>query len=302
VHWKLKVLTQFALSRLPAGEQMNYFLQTLHGSHSEANIFHRIGTIAKRLAFLCEQRTIHGTRVLEVGTGWAPLNPLLLYMLGATEIHSYDHARHLRLRVARRCVAALERAIPSLAKVLPVEAAALHRRMRPLKCASTLDELLARAGIIYKAPADACRSGVTDKSIDVFYTYAVLEHVPREAVIGLAKESARVLKPDGIAFHAIGCHDHYNGYGVSKVNFLQYPEWAWKLFVKNRISYHNRMREKEYLAIFRSFGAEMVAVQSLIDPSDVERVRQMKVDKQFKGMSAEELAVTGSIVIYRLAC
>jgi hypothetical protein len=302
MHWKLKVLTQFALSRLPAGEQMNYLLQTLDGSHSDANIFRSIGTIAKRLAFLCEQRMVQGARVLEVGTGWAPLNPLLLYMLGADEIHTYDHVRHLRFSLAKRCVAALDRAISSLAATLPVDVAALHRRLEPLKCAGTLDELLARAHIIYKAPADACQSGLEDRSIDLFYTYAVLEHVSRKVVIGLAKESARVLKPSGTAFHVIGCHDHYNSCGVSKVNFLQYPEWAWKFFVKNRISYHNRMREKEYLAIFRSYGAEIVAVRSEIDPSDVERVRHMKVDKQFEGMTAEELAVTGSVVIYRLAC
>ena len=85
------------------------------------------------------------------------------------------------------------------------------------------------------------------------------------------------------------------------MDFLQYPEWAWKLFVKNRISYTNRMREKDYLSIFQGYGAEIAAVRSDIDPSDVERVRHMKVDKQFNGMTAEELAVYHSDVIYCFA-
>jgi len=301
MHWKVKVLTQFVLSRLPAGEQINYRLQILNGSYSDATITHRIPIIAKRLAFLYRHRSVQSAKVLEVGTGWIPLNPLLLHLLGADEIHTYDHVRHLRFGSAKRSVTALECAIPSLVAALPVDEASLRRRLEPLKHASTLDELLARARIIYRAPADACQSGLGEKSVDLFYSYAVLEHVSREVVIGLTKESGRVLKPSGIAFHVIGCQDPYNGRGVSKVDFLQYPEMAWKFFVKNRISYHNRMREKEYLGIFTSFGAEIVASQNEIDPKDVELVRHMKVDKRFSGMTPEELAVNRCDFIYRFA-
>lgn len=239
--------------------------------------------------------------MLEVGTGWVPLNPLLLYMLGAKEIHTYDHLRHLRLNLAKRSVAMLDGAIPTVAAAVSVEESFLRHRLEPLKSARTLEDLLSRANIIYRAPGDACQSGLADKSIDLFYSYAVLQHASRKVVEGLVKESARVLKPSGIAFHAIGCQDPYNGGRVSKVDFLQYPEWAWKLFVKNRISYTNRMREKDYLSIFQGYGAEIAAVRSDIDPSDVERVRHMKVDKQFNGMTAEELAVYHSDVIYRFA-
>ena len=301
MHWKIKVLTQFLLSRIPSGEQINYYLQTLDGSHSDANISRRIRIIAERLAFLYQHRTVEGAQVLEVGTGWVPLNPLLLYLLGAKEIHTYDHLPHLRLAVAKRSVVGLDRAIPTLAAALSVEESLLRHRLEPLQSAPTLEELLSQANIIYKAPADACHSGLADKSVDLFYSYAVLEHVSRKVVAGLAKESARVLKPSGIAFHVIGCQDPYNGGSVSKVDFLQYPEWAWKFFVKNRISYHNRMREKEYLSIFRSYGAEIVAVRSEIDASDVELVRHLKIDKRFSGMTAEELAVNHSDVIYRFA-
>jgi SAM-dependent methyltransferase len=300
-HWKIKVLTQFILSRLPAGEQINYFLQILNGAHSDASISKRIRVIPERLGFLCKHRTVQDACVLEVGTGWEPLNPLLLYMLGAKEIHTYDHVRHMRLSLAKRCVAMLDGAIPTIAAAVSVEESFLRHRLEPLKSARTLAELLSRANIIYRAPADACQSGFADKSTDLFYSYAVLANVSRKVLEGLVKESARVLKPSGIAFHVIGCQDPYNGRGVSKVDFLQYPEWAWKLFVQNRISYNNRMREKEYLSIFRSYGAEIVAVRSEIDPSDVERVRHMKVDKQFSGMTAEELAVQASVVIYRFA-
>jgi hypothetical protein len=71
--------------------------------------------------------------------------------------------------------------------------------------------------------------------------------VSRRADVG----SKTCVETERVAFHAIGEHDHYIDFdsSISKGNFLQYPEWAWKLFVKNGISYHNRMREKESLDI-----------------------------------------------------
>src|SRR5207249_3065951 len=102
-----------------------------------------------------------------------------------------------------------------------------------------------------------------------------------------------------LMFHAIGLHDHYSGFDkrVSKVNFLKYPEWLWKFFVKNRISYHNRLREKQFLSIFESYGAKVEDIRNKIDPADLKRLETMKVNKYFAGMKAEELAVTYSEVM-----
>ena len=209
--------------------------------------------------------------------------------------------RHLRFALARRAAEELERAIPTVSLATSVEESLLRRRLEPIKSAGTLDELLNSAHIVYKAPGDACQSGLPDKCIDLFYSYAVLEHVPEKVVAGLAEESRRVLKPCGVAFHSIGLHDHYNTYGVSKVNFLRYPEWAWKFFVKNRISYHNRMREKEFLSIFQNNGAHILDVRHDIDPADLQLLQNMKVDKRFNGMTPEELAVSHSEIIYSFA-
>src|SRR5205814_499854 len=159
------------------------------------------------------------------------------------------------------------------------------------------------ANITYVAPGDATNSGLPDHCVDLIYSYAVLEHVPETTIHAIASESKRVLRPGGLAYHMIGTFDHYANVdkSISRVNFLQYPEWEWKLFVKNKISYHNRLRAKEFVEIFRSHGADIRVVHDTIEPSDLTALKRIKVDGRFQGMTDEELAVSGSEVLYSVS-
>lgn len=131
--------------------------------------------------------------------------------------------------------------------------------------------------IDYRAPADACATGLSDASVDVCHSYAVLEHVPLDVVAGLVSKARRVLKPSGVFYALIGLHDHFHNF-VSKVNFLKYPEWAWGALVKNRISYHNRLRERGFLRLLTANGAYLVDVKSTTYPADLRQVGEMRVD------------------------
>ena len=53
--WKLKVLIQFVLALLPAGELVNYLLQLLNRSHSPKATAGRIVGYAKRTKVIDEQ-------------------------------------------------------------------------------------------------------------------------------------------------------------------------------------------------------------------------------------------------------
>jgi hypothetical protein len=71
----------------------------------------------------------------------------------------------------------------------------------------------------------------------------------------------------------------------------------WAFFVKNKISYHNRLREKQFLDVFKSHGAKIKWIENKTDQADVEALKNMKIDKRFAGMTYEELAVHYSEVI-----
>jgi hypothetical protein len=297
--WKLKVLTQFVLAHMPAGEKLNFVLQNLKGSHSPERIGERIFELVEILNFISQSKKLDNGIVAEIGTGWVPLNTLLLYLLGARAIYTYDHIAHVRLDLVQRAIAELEKRLTEISRLTSIPESILRDRLNRLKTAKDITSLFKSAGITYQAPGDFVNSGLPDKSVDLVYSYAVLEHVPESLVGQITAESNRILKSGGLAFHAIGLHDHYNGFdpSVSKVNFLQYPEWLWKFFIKNKISYHNRLREKQFFSIFKEGGGRIEKVRNKVDPSDLESLKTMKLDRRFQGMSPEELAVTYSEVL-----
>lgn len=199
-----------------------------------------------------------------------------------------DHLPHLRLDLACNVAKTLAQFDPDN----PV--------LGKLMGSSSLPEFLKLGGIDYRAPGDATSTGLPDKSVDIFFSYAVLEHVPEIVADKLFKEARRVLKPDGLFFSVVGLHDHYVGLnGASKVNFLKYPEWILALLLNNKFIYHNRMRERDFITMIKSNGGEIIDVKSRIDPQVLQEIVSMKIDKRFSGYSADELAVTRTEISVR---
>jgi SAM-dependent methyltransferase len=296
IPWQGKVAVQFVLSHVPGGERLNYVLQRGAGSFSENAIGTRVATTA---GFLAKNVDVTDRTIVEIGTGWNAVNPLMMSLFGARLIHTYDHVRHLRLDLAMTVLHRIQAMLDSIVTVSGIPRAVLQQRLDELMAAPDLATLLETARINYVAPGDATRTGLPDHSVDVVYSYAVLEHVSEDVIAALTEEARRVLVPGGVAVHSIGLHDHYVSFdpSISRVNFLQYPEWAWSLFVKNKISYHNRLREPQFRRIFEEHGARITKSEVFTDPKDLEALKRMKIDARFAGMSPDELAVTKMTVI-----
>lgn len=295
--WKLKVLTQFVLAHIPGGEAINHRLQRAAGSHSEATLSARIGEPLDFLTSVAPPLKVRGLRVVEMGTGWDGVAPLVLSVLGAESIVTFDHVQHLRFDLAQNVLRAL--ATDSVISRLTQIDADARERLRFFTDSRDLNTLLARAKIAYIAPGDATRTGLPSGSVDMVYSYAVLEHVSEAVIVNFLRESRRILKPDGVIACVIGLGDHYTSIDPSLtfVNFLKYPEWIWALLVKNKISYHNRLREKQFLEMFENEGARVVWKKSHIRARDVDAAAGMRVGRPFVNMTPEELAVYRSDLI-----
>ena len=297
--WKVKVLAQFILSHLPKGERLNYALQKVNNSFSSENIADRILHLVRILEFLSRYVAIEGSIVVEVGTGWEPISTFLFYLFGAETVYTFDHLPHARFKIAQRVVEQIQNQIEEIHSITSIPQSVLSERLMRVKGATNIEEFFALSHTVYKAPADATQTGLADKSVDLVYSYAVLEHVSESVIGQLTLESKRILKLEGMAFHSIGLHDHYANFDhrLSNLNFLKYPEWLWRFFVKNKISYHNRLREKQFLSIFESHGAKIKEVRNKTNQSDLAALKTMKIDKRFAGMTDAELAVHYSEIL-----
>jgi SAM-dependent methyltransferase len=302
-NWQVKVLTQFVLAHLPFGEAVNHQLQRVKANREG------LATIDRRrideglggFEMIGKVRSLEGATVVEVGTGWDALPTLMLGAAGAAVIHTYDHVRHLRADLAAFAAQTLAAEASRIAAAVGRTPEEVRRYLGELPAASdSLSRFLHRAAIDYVAPGDASKTGLAAGSVDLFYSFAVLEHVPEAMVDGLVAEAKRILSRNGLFYALVGLHDHYNfDPTVSDVNFLQYPEWLWALLVKNRISYHNRMRERDFLDILARHGADIVTIRSTVKPDDVERVKTMRINSRFTSYSPIELATTRTEILAR---
>ena len=291
--WKLKVLIQFLLSKMPMGEKINYLLQKVIKSHNDEKTEGRILDLIKSITKINERIPLEGTAVVEIGTGWMPICSVLFYLMGVSVCHTYDHLPHVRYELVIMLIRSIESQLDEISKITSIPLNVLENRISKLKKTTCLEDFFSRANIIYHAPGKGTNTGLKNESIDIVYSHAVLEHVPEKVIYDLTIECKRILKKSGIAYHLIGLHDHYVSIDkkISKVNFLKYPEFLWAFFVKNKISYHNRLREKQFLDIFKECDGKIIWLENKINSNDIDLLRNMKVDKAFQGMSYRELAI-----------
>jgi len=298
--WKVKVAIQFVLSKIPFGEQVNFYLQNMNNSHSLQNTESRIMTLINEIIAIKPQFNFSSLVVVEIGTGWDSINALVLYALGVKTCYTYDHVAHVRFKLAMMVVEAIKNKIPEISALTSISEEHLYEKIDKISGAASLKDLFSKAGIIYNAPGDASKTGLPDHSVDIVYSYAVLEHVAPAVISEFDKEAKRILKKDGLVFHVIGLHDHYTGIGkgITKVNFLQYSERVWSFFIYNKIAYHNRLREKTFIELFKKSGAKVISVSNEIDDKDIEAIKKMKLADEFSGFSPEELAIFKTRVLY----
>ena len=291
--WKLKVLIQFILSKIPFGEKINYLLQVANRSHTDEKTGDRITELVTSMKKIDTHKKLEGAVLVEIGTGWEPICSALLYMFGVKKIYTYDHVRHLRPNLTMMVIRAIGKNLGQIEKISGINKNILEKRYEKIKCVESIDEFLEKSNIEYMAPGDASKTSLEAESVDIVFSHAVLEHVPKKVVHAIDSESKRILKKDGVAYHLIGLGDHYADVdpNVTTVNFLKFSEPLWAFFVKNRISYHNRLREKHFIKIFNDDGAKILWSENYIIPKDLEFVKTMKVHKDFEGMTPEELAV-----------
>lgn len=237
--------------------------------------------------------SLNGATAVEIGTGWVAYMPILLYLYGARRCYAYDHIPHLQFNMVTRFLKIIGENLKKISELSNIPLRELEHRLGNIAGKNNLEEFLQAAGIKYKAPSDAGDTGLAEGNADLVLSYAVLAHIPRQALAGVLKEAARLISDHGKSFHCIGLFDpsHKAGSKVSKINFLKYSSRFYNFFINNKMNYHNRLREPEYLKLFEECGYCVEYLESEVEESDIALLDQMNVAEEFKRFDNRELAV-----------
>ena len=297
--WRTKIFIQSVLSYLPLGNQLNNLCQLWNGSYSPKSMERALWLRIDALNKMRKHVSLNGSTAVEIGTGWVAYMPILLYLYGARRCHTYDHIPHLQFNMVTRFLKIIGKNLKKISALSNIPLKELEHRWESIDGKNNLEEFLRAAGIKYKAPSDAGDTGLADGSADLVLSYAVLAHVPCQSLAGLLKEVARLISDRGKSFHCIGLFDpnHKVGSKVSKLNFLKYSPRFYNFFINNKMNYHNRLREPEYLKLFKECGYRVEYLESEVDESDIALLGQMKVAEEFQRFDNRQLAVWKMSVI-----
>jgi SAM-dependent methyltransferase len=292
VDWRVKALAQQAFSHLPAGEQLNRFAEHLLGRGLTDAYLAEVVTLTREHLRIARQYGLAGEtlRAFEFGAGRYLLKLLLLSLYG------WNHQVALDLRPLAN-VQLLNEAIARLRDRSAI-VGAISKDPRPI---GSLDELRRHYGISYSAPADARATGLADGSIELVSSTDVLEHIPREDLRAIVRESYRILAPGGLAVHTVNYMDHFAAIdrNISVYNFLRYSEGAWRKY-NSFIHYQNRMRHREYVELFAEAGFEVLEVnREMPSESDLAVLKALPIAPCFSAFSLDELSVHGAWHVLR---
>ena len=304
MHWKIKGVIQGVLARLPAGQSLNDLMQASLGGRR--NLQHHVDAkVTKDWVVHAENLRnagvgLAGARLVEIGSGWIPVLPLCFSIAGARETLTFDLTRHLDAEATLATLRALERHVPAIAAAAGVAEDEARARWQRLCAARGVDELLALAGITYRAPADATRTGLPDASVDIVISNSVLEHVPDAVLDPLMEEGRRVLKPGGVSIHNVNCGDHYAYFdrNITPIHYLRFgaAEWRWW---NNDILFQNRLRPRDFLASAERVGLELVVVFQRPRKELLDQLAQLPIAPEFRHYPPEELCTTSVDFIAR---
>jgi len=174
-----------------------------------------------------------------------------------------------------------------------LDAMALDAALNPQRVSAIRSSLESGASensmITYQAPwSDP--AVLRDRSVDLIYSHAVLEHVGD--LRGVYETMHRWLKADGTMSHQIDfkCHgkaDTWNGHWT-------YSDLAWKVVVGRRPYLLNRAPHSEHVRLLSESGFEIVSDNVTCTPSVLKR---RDLAKRFRGLSHADLTTSGAFVV-----
>lgn len=305
MNFKLKAFIQNAVSKLPEEFSYNiYFLLQRNFGSLRADKIDYIQHFksANELLSSFERANIEykDKQFLELGTGRTVIIPLALWLCGVNSVTTVDKNPYLNEDIMNDYLGYMQ-------KNREIIQEALGGRVIGTKFDYLLENIKPKSfktsdfGISYISPADAQKLDFADGSFDIFYSWDVLEHIPKDILIGVFKEVFRVLKKDGFMLNNIDYSDHfaYSDKNISAINFLQFNDKEFDELAGNRYMYMNRLRHSDFTAIFGDIGFCELFANKKGDEPLLEKAESVGfvLDSKFSNYSADDINTTSAVII-----
>ncbi|MGM0474107.1 MAG: class I SAM-dependent methyltransferase [Bacteroidota bacterium] len=243
----------------------------------------------------------HPLTILELGTGWYPIVPIVFFLTGCGEVTSIDSqnwiTRDSQIRTIRKFMEwrAGNKFPPPLLRNVTAEKWDVLFNILEHSPEISLEEINQKLGLRYHIQ-DARNLSFQDDSVDFICSNNTLEHIHSDHLRPILREFARVLKPDGVMSHFIDMSDHFAHFdqNINIYNFLKFSRKQWSL-IDNRIQHLNRLRLVDYKSVYRESG--ILISEEVIRNGSLADLESIRVHKEFSDYSMKDLAVSHAYLI-----
>ena len=297
--WVAKAIVQKIISFFPFKEKVNYFFQKyvtkgaiLNDDYFELKLLH-----AKDHIHYFEKYKRNGIQfksALELGTGWYPIVPISLFLVGFDEIVSIDTQKWLSKQKIIDTLIKFEnwQSNGKLKSFLDIDEKRWNILLEILSMSDkiTLDDICNKLNFNFII-ADARKLPFENESFELVCSNNTFEHIPESILKDILKEFHRLVKNDGVMSHFIDLSDHFAHFdqSINIYNFLRFSPLEWK-YIDNSIQPQNRLRFCDYENMYRQLGIKYIKEQ--VRPGFLEELEAIKIHKAFKDYTKDELAVS----------
>ncbi len=304
--WIIKAVVQKGISYLPASRKINHFFQkhvTGGVLLSDEHFTLKIGHARDHFGYLTEIMGEQKERtILELGTGWYPVIPILFYLTSMGRVISVDIQQWMTRKTQQDTIVKFKHWKDSgllddlWEEIIPMRWDLLMDVLN--KPDNYNQEDINRLIALTPLVADARNLSLLKESVDFICSNNTFEHIPREILRDILVEFKRVLHPHGLMSHFIDMSDHFAHFDsrITIYNFLQFSKKNWDL-LDNSIQPQNRLRFRDYLDMYHQTG--LPVTREVIREGSLTELEKVKVHPEFSTYSPQELAISHAYIITR---
>ena len=300
MHWTLKYLGKHAAQKVLGATPYGFHVQEIvKRAAGRGGRFTADEYIRKVLRTKIDRFNAAGIEppgiVVEQGTGWHGFDLVLFHLAGAQHVLTYDTTPWLRTDLLRRNAEVLAAAADIVKRWRGSVPGLVDERAEHLKASlnAPRESLLKRLGATVLVTRSMDRSEVGSASVDLFYSYSVLQFMDPRDLAALVRHARRFLKSSGRCFHVVDCFDFHahTDARIPPLAYLAWPEPAWNLLTSKHLNYQNRWRMPQFVRLFENRGLSVRSVNPVVHAEDIAYVqRRLAGAARFRDMSVEDAA------------
>jgi SAM-dependent methyltransferase len=284
VPWWAKIAAKLVLKRLPLSHSLLSRLNIFRHSYTSHNPLAQVLAIKARVEEFRSRTGRLPEVALELGPGEITTCAVVYKALGVAHTILIDVGDF-----GTTDLAAYER----------VAKAASDLGLAPpdLSGATDCADVLARCGATYGVNGLADLRRVPDGSVDFISSVAVIEHIRRCEVAATFAELKRIMKGDGLAFHAVDFQDHLGG----KLENLRFSPASWESeWMAGSGFYTNRLSASAVIALMREAGFDVEVVSRALWPAPP--TTRARIARELReGWTDDDLRVCSVRIVARAA-